>query len=103
MLQKAGYQDGDLVSLINFLKALYFRGWKTWMLHTLYIDAVCYEVSVRLTCPLSLTSDIFMVQRLLEKKFRFFVISGVARLFLSVRPNHGEGFESPIDPGYNTF
>ena len=53
LLQKARHRDSDRASvamaaavLANFLKPLYFRWWKTWMLHTLYMDASCYEVSV---------------------------------------------------------
>ena len=71
MLQKARHRDSDsdpvaaaaaatAAALANFLKALYFRRWKTWMLHTLYIDASCYEVSVsHMSNVLDL---IFMVQ-----------------------------------------
>ena len=66
MLQKARHRDSDPAAataaavLANFLKALYFRRWKTWMLHTLYIDASCYEVSVsHMSNVLDL---IFMVQ-----------------------------------------
>ena len=72
--QKALHRDSDPVGamamLANFLKPLYFRRLKTWMLHTLYIDASCYEVSVsHMSNVLYL---IFMVQQLLEKKLRFF-------------------------------
>ena len=59
-------------ALANFLKASYFRRWKTWMLHTLYMDASCYDVSVS-----HMSNDldfIFMVQWLLEKKFRCFIM-----------------------------
>ena len=63
LLQKARHRDSDpaaAAALANFLKALYFRRWKTWMLHTLYIDASCYEVSVsHMSNVLDL---IFMVQ-----------------------------------------
>ena len=63
LLQKAQHRDSDqeaAAALANFLKALYFRRWKTWMLHTLYIDASCYEVSVsHMSNVLDL---IFMVQ-----------------------------------------
>ena len=64
LLQKARHRDSDpaatAAALANFFKALYFRGWKTWMLHTLYIDASCYEVSVsHMSNVLDL---IFMVQ-----------------------------------------
>ena len=68
MLQKARHRDSDPAAtaaaaaavLAHFLKALYFRRWKTWMLHTLYIDASCYEVSVsHMSNVLDL---IFMVQ-----------------------------------------
>ena len=62
MLQKARHRDSDPAAamLAHFLKALYFRRWKTWMLHTLYVDASCYEVSVsHMSNVLDL---IFMVQ-----------------------------------------
>ena len=63
LLQKARHRDSDpaaAAALAHFLKALYFRRWKTWMLHTLYIDASCYEVSVsHMSNVLDL---IFMVQ-----------------------------------------
>ena len=65
LLQEARHRDCDpaaamAAALANFLKALYFRRWKTWMLHTLYIDASCYEVSVsHMSNVLDL---IFMVQ-----------------------------------------
>ena len=67
LLQKARHRDSDpaaaaatAAALANFLKALYFRGWKTWMLHTLYIVASCYKVSVS---HMSMVLDlIFMVQ-----------------------------------------
>ena len=62
LLQKARHRDSDPAAavLANFLKALFFRRWKTWMLHTLYIDASCYEVSVsHMSNVLDL---IFMVQ-----------------------------------------
>ena len=45
-------------ALAHFLKALYFRRWKTWMLHTLY--ASCYEVSV--SHRSNVLDLIFMVQ-----------------------------------------
>ena len=39
LLLKARHRDSDLAAvaaaLANFLKAFYFRRWKTWMLHTL--------------------------------------------------------------------
>ena len=40
LLQKARHRDSDPAAavLAHFLKALYFRRWKTWMLHTFYID-----------------------------------------------------------------
>ena len=80
MLQKARHRDSDPAAaataaaaaavLAHFLKALYFRGWKTWMLHTLYIDASFYEVSAsHMSNVLDL---IFMVQWLLEKKVKMF-------------------------------
>ena len=63
LLQKARRRDSDLAvaaALAYYLKALYFRRWKTWMLHTLYIDASCYEAS---TSHMSNVIDlIFMVQ-----------------------------------------
>ena len=70
LLQKARHRDSDpaaaataaatVAALAQFLKALYFRRWNTWMLHTLYIDASCYEVSVsHMSNVLDL---IFMVQ-----------------------------------------
>ena len=56
-------------TLATILKALYFGRWKTWMLHTLYMNASCYEVSVsHMSNVLDL---IFMVQWLLEKKLIF--------------------------------
>ena len=63
-LSKSGHSDSDPVAaaaiLANFLKALYFRRWKTWMLHTLFMDASCYEVSIsHMSNVLDL---IFMVQ-----------------------------------------
>ena len=58
--------------LANFWKALYFKRWKTWMLHTLYIDASCYEVS-SVTCQMSLTSFSWFSDHL-KKKFKFFVM-----------------------------
>ena len=42
LLQKAWHRDSDPAAaavLANFLKTLYFRRWKNWMLHTLYMDA----------------------------------------------------------------
>ena len=52
--KKAWHRENDLgpvaataaAALANFLKALYFRRWKTWMLHTLHIDSSCHEVSI---------------------------------------------------------
>ena len=43
LLQKARHRDSDpaAAALANFLKALHLRRWKTWMLHTLYIDSSC--------------------------------------------------------------
>ena len=74
--QKAQLRDSDPADttavLANFLKALYFRRWKTWMLHTLYIDSSCYEVSI---CHMTIVLDlIFMIKWLLEKKLKFFVM-----------------------------
>ena len=60
--QKARHMDSDpaAAALANFLEALYFGGWKSWMLHTLYIHSSCYEVSVsHMSNVLDL---IFMVQ-----------------------------------------
>ena len=63
LLQKARHKDSDpsaAAVLANFLKALYLSRLKTWMLHTLYMDASCYEVSVsHMSNVLDL---IFMVQ-----------------------------------------
>ena len=65
LLQKARHRDSDPAAaaaavLANFLKTLYFRRWKSWMLHTLYMDASCYEVSIsRVSNVLDL---IYMVQ-----------------------------------------
>ena len=73
MLQKARHRDSDpaaaataaaaggaAAGLANILKDFFFRKWKTWRLHTLYIDASCYEVSVsHMSNVLDL---IFMVQ-----------------------------------------
>ncbi|XP_071138228.1 fibronectin type 3 and ankyrin repeat domains protein 1-like [Mytilus edulis] len=60
---KAQHRDSDqavAAALANFLKALYFRRWKTWMLHILYMDASFYEVSAsHMSNVLDL---IFMVQ-----------------------------------------
>ena len=72
--QKARHRDNDpaAATLANFFKGLYFRRWKTWMLHTLYIDALCYKVSV---CHMFIVLDIiFIIQWLLEKKLRCFVM-----------------------------
>ena len=72
LLQKARHRDSDPAALAHFLKGLYFRRWKTLMLHTLYIDASCYEVSVsHMSNVLDL---IFMVQWPLEKKFKIFLM-----------------------------
>ena len=61
--QKARHRDSDpeaAVALSKFLKDLCFKRWKTWMVHTLYMDASCYEVSVS---HMSKVLDfIFMVQ-----------------------------------------
>ena len=65
LLQKVRHRERDPAAtaaavLAHFLKAIYFRSWKTWMLHILYIDAPCYEVSVsHMSNVLDL---IFMVQ-----------------------------------------
>ena len=61
LLQKARHRNSDPAAVLaHFLKAIYFRRWKTWMLHILYIDASCYEVSVS---HMSIVLDlIFMVQ-----------------------------------------
>ena len=75
LLQKARHRDSDLAAamvtaLAKFFKAIYFRRLKTWMLHTLYIDASCYIVYVsHMSNVLDL---IFMVQCLLEKKVKIF-------------------------------
>ena len=71
LLQKARHRDSDpAAALANFLKALYFRRWKSWMLYTLYIEAPCYEVSVsHMSNVLDL---IFMFQWPLKKKVQIF-------------------------------
>ena len=77
LLQKARHRDSDPAAaaataavLAHFLKAIYFRRWKTWMLHILYIDASCYEISIS---HMSIVLDlIFMVQWPLNKKIQIF-------------------------------
>ena len=73
--QKARHRDSDAAAataaaLANFLKSLYFRRWNTWMFHTLYMDASCYDVSI--SHMSNILDLIFMVQWLLEKKVKIF-------------------------------
>ena len=64
---------GPAAELAEFLKALYFRRMKTWMLHTLniYQDASGYQVS--LSHMSNVLDLIFMVECLLEKKVKIFI------------------------------
>ena len=70
LLQKAQHRDSDTAGLANYLTALYFRRWKTCLLHTLNLNAFCFEFSI---CNMSIIL-IFMVQWLLKKKLGFFVV-----------------------------
>ena len=79
LLQKARHRDSDpaavaatAAALDNFLKALYFRRWKTWMLNTLYIDALCYEIFV---CHMTIFLEFnFMVQYYLKRRYVFVIM-----------------------------
>lgn len=55
--QKAQHGDGFpvVVALANFSKVLYFRRWKSWMLHSMCIDALCHEVFI---CHISIVFDL---------------------------------------------